>query len=69
MYNLEDMCPCGSQRAYGACCGIEESCSCGSGESAGNCCFADKSADTASEDGDETSQTDGPDYDLDNVDE
>lgn len=47
------MCPCGSQKAYGACCGSEEMCNCGSGETAGNCCFVDKDEDLANEGSDE----------------
>ncbi len=52
MHSLEEMCACGSQKAYGACCGSEEMCNCGSGETAGNCCFADTTSEASNEDND-----------------
>jgi hypothetical protein len=35
-----EACPCGSGKAYGACCGRNEACACGSGKRAGDCCHA-----------------------------
>ncbi|MEK6791141.1 MAG: SEC-C metal-binding domain-containing protein [Deltaproteobacteria bacterium] len=33
------LCPCGSGKKYGDCCGGNEPCCCGSGKKASECCY------------------------------